>query len=305
MGKAARSAKRPRPVKYLVPPLPAEAHPGPVFADLHGRQPVRILAEGTDLVAYGFGKQRISIPARSISQLIIADGYRDVFGTRSAMILLDQDRRVLLLAPGMWGRELNRIRLAMGLPRPVVSDLPASAWSRAPGYHKLRIRPRVFPVAAGALVVVGLGLAGLGAFAAMLPALTWLASVSWAQGLAGLAGAAAGGVAGAWLAVLCGRAALTIARWTVVTWSVRTPPPISRFVPPPVQAERRLRTAVTVLSVPLLTCWGPVMAGVTLAHGSASAWNLAFAALATAALPLVTLRAIRHARAQRRNHRPL
>ncbi len=60
---------------------------------------------------------------------------------------------------------------------------------------------------------------------------------------------------------------------------------------------------MTVLAVPALICWGPVVAAVTLAHGTASAARLAFAALSTAALPVMTRRAIRRLRDRQRRPR--
>jgi len=152
-------------------------------------------------------------------------------------------------------------------------------------------------------VVAGTGLAGLGAGLGLLPTLAWLSSETWAQGVSGMAGAAAGGVAGAWLAVLGARAAQAVARWAVAAWSVRTPPPVARFFPEPGEADGALLTAVTVLAVPALICWGPVVAAVTLAYGTASAASLAFAALSTAALPVMAWRAIRRLRDRQRRPR--
>lgn len=97
MGRGAGPAKRARLVSRLPAnqTAPAEARPGPVLADLHGRQPVRITAEGTDLVAYGFGEQRISIPARSVPHVLVLGAYHEL-PTWSPLILLDRDNRVLL-----------------------------------------------------------------------------------------------------------------------------------------------------------------------------------------------------------------
>jgi len=303
MGRGAGPARRARPVSRLPAGAPAEARPGPVLADLHGRQPVRIRAEGTDLVAYGFGEQRISVPARSVSHVIILGAYHEL-PIWSPLILLDRDKRVLLEAPGMWGPELNGVLQRLGLPRPVLSaSTSARSWARAPGYQKLRVRPPGYPLARGTLVVAGTGLAGLGAGLGLLPTLAWLSSETWAQGVSGMAGAAAGGVAGAWLALLGARAAQAVARWAVAAWSVRTPPPVTRFFPEPREADGALLTAVTVLAVPALICWGPVVAAVMLAHGTASAASLAFAALSTAALPVMAWRAIRRLRDRQRRPR--
>lgn len=126
----------------------------------------------------------------------------------------------------------------------------------------------------------------------------------WAQATAVPPGVAGGAVAGAWLSLLGARSVQAVARWAVAAWSVRTPPPVSRFFSGPGEADGALLTAVTVSSVPALICWGPVLAALTLARGTASAASLAFAVLSTAALPVMAWRAIRRLRERRRRSRP-
>src|ERR1700753_1313562 len=56
------------------PNIPA-AYPLESQADLLGEMPVRLRAEDEALVAYGFGGQRVAIPASSIRQVIIHPGF--------------------------------------------------------------------------------------------------------------------------------------------------------------------------------------------------------------------------------------
>src|SRR6266567_1209240 len=107
MGRGAGPARRARPVSRLPAGAPAEARPGPVLADLHGRQPVRIRAEGTDLVAYGFGEQRISVPARSVSHVIILGAYHEL-PIWSPLILLDRGQARAPGSPGHVGTRAER-----------------------------------------------------------------------------------------------------------------------------------------------------------------------------------------------------
>src|SRR3984885_12279504 len=83
------------------PKLPA-AYPVEGRVGLLGALPVRLRAEGKGLVGYGFGGQRVEIPARSIRHVWIHPEFEVFPGgrVREALLVLDAQHRVLLRAPG-------------------------------------------------------------------------------------------------------------------------------------------------------------------------------------------------------------
>src|SRR5262245_12040480 len=96
--------------------------------DLLGEMPVRLRAEGTSLVAYGFGGQRIQVPASAIECVWIHRGYRKP-GQRAgaALLVIGKDRRVLLRAPGAWAQsEVAEICRHLGLRKPRFLSVPAA-----------------------------------------------------------------------------------------------------------------------------------------------------------------------------------
>jgi hypothetical protein len=98
-----------------------QAFPARRPADLMGRIRVRLCAEGGNLVAYGFGGQRIAIPASSVGAVRTVDAYR--IGRRNrgrALLVFDHEDRILLRARGLWEvyGEVARVCRAAGLPAP-------------------------------------------------------------------------------------------------------------------------------------------------------------------------------------------
>jgi Protein of unknown function (DUF3592) len=253
-----------------------EAGPNPPRSDLLGRQPVRVRAEGTSLAAYGFGHQRIAIPAADIRSVVTHASYSGKFAAHNAaMVVLDRDDRMLLRARGAWGyADLAPVLGALGLPRAkylTARDMRRRPprWARAPGFRKLRTSPRgSLAFGLGLLVLFPAVLAAGAVAGAMLGAALpyWLGAV---RILIGIAGAAAGAVAGPWLLTRIGRLGLGAIRWTAYSLRVRSPAPAAPFFPRrgPSSAMRKLRTAAMVAAVPALIGWGPGVGIATLVNG--------------------------------------
>jgi hypothetical protein len=252
-----------------------QARPGPPFTDLLGRQPVRIVAEGHNIVAYGFGHQRIAIPGSSISKVIL--------NRTTSVVMLDRDEHVLLRAAGSWNPfGLDAVCSAVSAPRPIQSAMPARngsaaarkrkqpppKWPKAASYRRLRVRPRGFAAGMIALGLVAIVFAVLGTFLGALPAVALPGSVGTVRNLIGIAGALIGLTAAVWLFRVCVRTGLAAIRWSTASRQLSSPAPWSPFYPR--SANRgggKLLTAAMVLAVPALIGWGPGIGIVTLAHG--------------------------------------
>ena len=288
-----RAAHRNRPGSPDRDEDPLEARPAPPLSDLHGRQPVRLVTEDWELVAYGFGGQRIAIPAEEISEVVLNRG--------PALIVLDQDQHMLLKAAGDWDSEaLGAVLASVGLHQPTRisrfgnSARTASRWRqngrpprwpraggyrrprtggyrrlRAGGYRRLRTRPRGFVPAMLATGLAGLALIGLSAFAGAQPAVALPGSVGSVRDLLGIAGGLAGAWAAGWLFIAAVRSAIATVRWSAASRAMRSPAPWSRFYPRGTRRVSRsqLLTVAMLLAVPALVGWGPVVGGVTLVHG--------------------------------------
>jgi hypothetical protein len=272
-----RAAHRNRPGSPDRDEEPLEARPAPPLSDLHGRHPVRLVTEDWELVAYGFGGQRIAIPAEKISEVVLNRG--------PALIVLDQDQHMLLKAAGDWDSDaLGAVLASVGLHQPTrISRFGNSArtasrwrqngrpprWPRAGGYRRLRTRPRGFVPAMLATCLTGLALIGLGAFAGAQPAVALPGSVGSVRDLLGIAGGLAGAWAVGWLFIVAVRSAIATVRWSAASRAMRSPAPWSRFYPHGTRRVSRsqLLTVAMLLAVPALVGWGPVVGGVTLVHG--------------------------------------
>jgi hypothetical protein len=235
------------------------------------------VTEDWELVAYGFGGQRIAIPAGVISEVVLNLG--------PALIVLDQDQHMLLKAAGDWDSvALGAVVAQVGLHQPTrISRFGDSArtaslwrkngrpprWPRASGYRRLRTRPRGFVPAMLVAGLAGLALIGLGAYAGTQPAVALPGSVGSVRDLLGIAGGLAGAWAAGWLFVVAVRSAIAAVRWSAASRAVRWPAPWSRFYPHGTRRVGRpqLLTVAMLLAVPALVGWGPVVGGVTLAHG--------------------------------------
>jgi hypothetical protein len=112
-----------------------------------GDMPVRVRAEGSDLVAYGFRGQRIAIPAKQVHRIrvhILRD-LKNGEDMGSFLVALDGAGRVLLHARGAWGPGLSDVckRLLIRPPEVDTTRTTSRTWTpRGVSYPVLRVRPR-------------------------------------------------------------------------------------------------------------------------------------------------------------------
>jgi hypothetical protein len=147
------------------PRIPS-AYPVASRVSLLGEMPVRLRAEGEALVAYGFGGQRVEIPAGSIRQVWIHPEFEVLPGgrLRGALLVLDARHRVLLRAPGVWGPGVRDVCQQLGLHKQPVVLGSMSASRKVPplvdaeSCRRLRVRPAGGQIAR---VAAGLGRTGL------------------------------------------------------------------------------------------------------------------------------------------------
>lgn len=260
--------------------------------DLMGRIRVWLAAEDGNLVAYGFGGQRIALPAKSVGEVHTVSSFR-TGGIRHgpALLVLDRERRILLRASGRWETygELAAVCRAAKVSAPthlVTTMKPRSGrrsgtrqarrgttliprFAKAPGYRKVRARPRGTTLRVLAQMVLFLLTVGLGAFIGALPAVAlpeWTGAVRTLIGIAGVVLGVAGGVwAGAALSHLIADAV----RWAVTSRAAGTVAPAGRFF------RRRERSGAwsvganvgVVALVAALIGWGPGVGIASLVHG--------------------------------------
>jgi hypothetical protein len=256
---------------------------------------VRVRAEDGDLVAYGFGNQRIAVPAAEIGAVYVHGGWGKQWGRSSpAMVVLDKEGRVRLRAPGTWGATaartarstltpragggnlggLARVCDSLGIARPKYLTFrevrrQKALWRRAPGYSKLRIRSRGIIVTRLALVLVGLVFGGLGLFLGVALARLLPPGIGDVRDLIGIVLCAAALWATVWL---CGFT-LRLLRWLAVSRHARTLAPPDRFFGAAHSGRNRkaqaLLTVAMVAAIPALIAWGPVIGLISLTHGFA------------------------------------
>lgn len=264
--------------------------------DLMGRIRVWLAAEDGNLVAYGFGGQRIALPAKSVGEVHTVSSFR-VGGIRHgpALLVLDRERRILLRASGRWETygELAAVCRAARLPAPthlVTTLKPGSgggsgrraggrqpqrsttlipSFTKAPGYRKVRTRPRGTTPRVLAQAVLFLLAMGLGAVLGVLPAVAlpeWAGAV---RTLIGIAGAVLGTAGGIWAGAALSHLIADAVRWAVISWAAGTVAPAGRFF------RRRERPGAwsvaanvgVVALVIALIGWGPGVGIATLVHG--------------------------------------
>lgn len=264
--------------------------------DLMGRIRVWLAAEDGNLVAYGFGGQRIALPAKSVGEVHTVSSFR-AGGIRHgpALLVLDRERRILLRASGRWETygELAAVCRAARLPAPthLVTTLKPRSGSRsssrsggrqprrnttliprftkAPGYRKVRTRPRGTTLRVLAQLVLFLLAMGLGAFLGVLPAVAlpeWTGAV---RTLIGIAGAVLGLAGGIWAGAALSHLIADAVRWAVTSWAAGTVAPGRRFF------RRRERSGAwsvaanvgVVALVIALIGWGPGVGIAALTHG--------------------------------------
>ncbi len=150
-----------------------------------------------------------------------------------ALLVFDREHRILLRAGGQWETygEVARVCRAAGAPSPTRSGYSGAAklrsrsrkdrkpplYAKAPGYRRLRTRPRGRPPLAITLIALAFATIGCAAFAGALPALAlpqWVGSARVLLGIAGVVLAAAGGV---WLCVAVSHVAMDAVRWAAAS----------------------------------------------------------------------------------------
>jgi len=299
------------------PKFPA-AYPVEGRVDLLGEMPVRLRAEGKMLVAYGFGGQRIEMPATSVRQVWIHPEFEAYPGgrVREALLVLDTKHRVLLRAPGAWGPGVREVCQRLGLHKqPKILDSESASRTVPPlvhaaGYRRLRVWPAGGHVALAAALAGRAVLCAGGGIGGALLGLLLPASVGDARVLIAVAAGVAGALAGTWLYNVGTRFAGGVIRWTVASRRAGSPAPAGRFLKVNGASEwTGLATrAILAAAVPVLVIWGAAVEAITLSrggplsHGQALANVIAGVLAMLVALPLAPL-AIRRLWAGRRRLR--
>lgn len=290
------------------------AYPLSRVTDLLGEMPVRLRAEGTSLVAYGFGSQRIQVPASAIDCVWIHRGYR-VPGRRAAaaLLVIDKHRRVLLHAPGAWAQpEVAEVCRHLGLRKPKFLSAPA-ARREAPSLvaarrkRVLRTRPRGYALRSPAVTFATSAMFLCGAVAGALLPLALPRSAGDARDLLAVVLCAAGALAGGWLARYLGRLAIGGYRWAVLSRRAGALAPPGQFLRVTGTSEWTvtLLTATLALAVPTLAIWGLAIMGEALAHGfrGSQAGTVAAGVAAILAAPLLAWLSVHRRRAARHHLR--
>jgi hypothetical protein len=280
----------------LVPdPAHPQAFPSKYPMDLMGRIRVKLCAEDGNLVAYGFGGQRVALPAKSVGFVITVSAFRTGRSITHgrALLVLDDDEQILLRADGMWETygEVQKVCHAAKAPGPKhvwSGSSRNSSWSskntarngrtgrrpprfaKAPGYVKLRTNARGSTLGVLALIALFLVVAGLGGFIGVLPAVAlpeWFGAV---RTLIGIVGVLLGVEGGLWVATAISHVLADAARWAAISWAAGIPAPPGRFFGRRREHPGRWLAAANVALVLLffaLVGWGPGVGIASLAHG--------------------------------------
>jgi len=284
----------------LVPdPAHPQAFPAKYPMDLMGRIRVKLCAEDGNLVAYGFGGQRVALPSKSVGAVYTVNSFRTGLITHGrALLVLDRDDRVLLRASGLWETygQVRKVCRAAKLPDPShwypsssSANSPFSGsssrrartrgrratarpprFAKAPGYVKLRTNPRGVTLRVLGLIVLFLAAAGLGGFIGVLPAVAlpeWFGAVRTLIGIVGVLFGIAGGL---WVAAAISHVLADAVRWAAISWTAGTLAPPGRFF-----ARRREHggawLAAANVGLVLLFCalvgWGPGVGLASLTNG--------------------------------------
>jgi hypothetical protein len=266
-------------------PQRPQAVPAQSPTDFRGQVRVRLAAEDRQLVAYGFGGQRIAFTREDVGAVHTVDAYRTGRVTRGrALLVLDRERRVLLRASGLWETygEVTAVCKAAKVKSPThlapaytrtgkrkSSTRQVPRFKKAPGYRRLRTRPRGTTLRVLALIVLFALTAGFGTFIGLLPAVAmpeWFGAV---RTLIGIAGGALGLACGLWLGAAISHLIADTLRWAVTSWDVGTLAPPRRFFGrrEPSGGWTIARNIALVALVPALIGWGPGVGIASLAHG--------------------------------------
>jgi hypothetical protein len=262
-------------------PAHPQAFPSTYPMDLMGRIRVRLCAEDGNLVAYGFGGQRVALSAKSVGSVVTADSFRTGRVTHGrALLVLDHENRILLRANGLWETygEVKKVCHAAKLPRPThvwsKTQRRAAArppkFAKAPGYVRLRTTPRGTSLRVLGLTVLFALTAGLGGLLGVLPAVAlpeWFGAV---RTLIGIAGTALGIAGGLWAGAAVAHVLVDGVRWAVTSWAAGTPAPPRRFFGRRREHAGTWSAAANVglgLLVVALIGWGPGVGIASLVHG--------------------------------------
>ena len=265
---------------------------------LFGEMPVRLRAEGTTLVGYGFGRQRVEVPGNSIGKVWIHPEYEINGGATvgAGLLVLDKAHRVLLKVPGDWNRAtVGDLCGHLGLRKKLFVLSAATAARDVPwlpaaaGYRRLRVRPRGYRVREAVAQVTPWVTTMAGFVAGMLAPLALPASVGDARDLLSILLAAAGLPIGRWLPEYAGRSSLAALRWAAASRRAGSLAPVNRFFPVAV-TDKWVDWLITValgVTVPVLAVWGLVISCVAAAHGyqGVQAGTVAAGAVAILAAP--------------------
>jgi hypothetical protein len=241
-----------------------------------GDMPVRVRAEGQDLVVYGFGNQRAAIPRAKVGTVMV-HSVRDSKGnrTRPALLVFDHQQRLLLRVRGKWGSPgLGTVCSYLRLGGPSYQDTTwrdrqAMLAKRADGYQTIRAYPRGYVPALIAATIVTLTALAWSAVGGVQLALLLPGAIGGARNLIAMALAVACVTAGLWLLTYLWRLLVGALRWAVASRRASSPAPLGRFlrVTGASKWTTVLPTVALVLSVPTLLIWGVVVEGVTISHG--------------------------------------
>jgi hypothetical protein len=266
-----------------------EAYPVSGVTDLLGRMPVRLAAGQGELLAYGFNGQRIAIPVAEIGAVKVYRGYGRGWGRSGpSLVVLDKANRVRLRARGTWdwrsarqlksgtttkwvNSDLFQLFHTLGAVRPEYltsreARRQVPRWPKAPGFRRLRTRPRGYVTVRLALALVAVALCGAGVAIGVLLANLFPSAIGAVRNLIGIVLVAAA----VWGALrLCGLG-LRGLHWLAVSLHAGSPAPLNRFFGPDERRARQARTWLTlamIAGIPLLIAFGPVIGLISLAHG--------------------------------------
>lgn len=288
-----------------------QAFPSTYPMDLLGQIRVKLTAEDGDLVAYGFGGQRIAMPHKSIGSVLTLNEFRlgaSDHPLENALLVLDRDKKILLRADGAWDTygEVARVCKAAKLPSPkhtatsgLVEHQPRGSthelhdpgiprYLKAPGYRRLRVHPRGQLLRGLAVLLVYLVTLGVGVVPGALLMALLPESFGAVRILLALVVIVLGGAGGIWAGAAILHAWTDALRWAGASWLAKAPAPPNRFFSRRQERSSAWQSAADIGLAALfvaLVAWGPGVGIAALAHGFQQTANLISGALCTLALP--------------------
>jgi hypothetical protein len=232
--------------------------------------PVRLTAENGELVAYGFGNQRIAIPKADLGGVVVHRGASTLPRQRGpGLFVLDKKQRVVTAARGIWTTDVTKVLQALGRAAPeYLNGRDTGLRQLAPGYQRVRVRPSGYAIRVVSLVALWLVLCVTGiivaaALAGLLPPASGSVRVLFGIVLAVAAVGGAGYLTGL---------AVRVARWAAISRQVGSLAPPGKFLRAGEETVRKRRTYLTIVMViliPVLIGWGPGVGIASLVHGFA------------------------------------